>query len=556
MSQLKLKVHSGIKSIGCNILELWSDQARIITDLGVPYPGQDPMILREGESLSEARVRYGHLPDIKNLYADQTWNRENSLPTLILISHLHLDHMGGLAYLPEDTPILVHNDTYKLFLALSSCQRGFRRPYNFITLLDGETYDFFDFKLELLEVDHDLPGASAFLISHRGETIVHSGDLRLHGRKPQKTWNFAQRLADKKAKLFLEGSSFAWSSDQENPRELEKSETCIEDNKTFIHYSLEEASLLGDLSLDPQSYNPNKGVYPPSIYCDSEAAWDAYFNAIINPDNPQNSKLWEQKPLADMSETLLKASQSGLVAINLYIANVERAKKANDLAKQAGKTMLWETSFAKVLQAFYPQIDLAILDIPEEKEYLLHGQGGDSNPKDTVNGDFFAKKLEKLIDIESREPVSVQPLDKSLYGDDELSIGQIKKVSLAEVLARPEAFVLQNSFVQRKRLKMLPVTLYLHANGGPLGGDFLDDYEDLIKIMVEGKINYLGLACNGHATPEDLFALAGIAQVERIFPWHTSSPEYMTDCFRRRGFCAKLLEEGKIYKLPMPDIGH
>jgi ribonuclease J len=44
-------------------------------------------------------------------------------------------------------------------------------------------------------VDHDVPGASGYLVHTTDGTLAYTGDIRFHGRHPERSWAFAERAA-------------------------------------------------------------------------------------------------------------------------------------------------------------------------------------------------------------------------------------------------------------------------------------------------------------------------------------------------------------------------
>ncbi len=461
---LTFKVWSGVNQIGANILELRSKKARIITDFGIPLPAQDDFEARPGESLLEGRIRLGQLPAIEGLY-DESFH----LPTAVLISHLHLDHMGGLAYLPASVPVFMHEESLKLYEALARYQQGYRQAHDFRPLSSGQVYSFHDFQFSFELSDHDIPGISAIFIRHGAELLVHSGDIRLHGRYPERVFALCDKAREHgRARVFIEGSSFSWSSDPLYPIQLEASES-------------------GESELPP--YAEDYTFYASETELDQ--ALDKFF-----------ASPWP-----------------GLIAVNPYLANVDRLYALQMAAAKHGRTGLWEKAAASVLQSFYPQLTLHILDLPEVESPFLAGKFGGMNPPDLLPAEAYGPGLKNII-----------------------------KVKPTEVLARPDRFLLQNSFAQKDRLSLLRPILYLHTNGVPISLSS-PDYLELRELLAEINCPLSGFSCNGHAEPEDLVKILNRMQPACVYPWHCGRSDYMADCLARRGFPVQLLAEGSIYTL-------
>jgi hypothetical protein len=63
-------------------------------------------------------------------------------------------------------------------------------------------------RVERWRVDHDIPGASGYLVHTEDGVVAYSGDLRLHGRHPELTERFAEN-AHGAAALVMEGTSLS-----------------------------------------------------------------------------------------------------------------------------------------------------------------------------------------------------------------------------------------------------------------------------------------------------------------------------------------------------------
>lgn len=463
---LTFKIWSGAEQIGANILELRSKKARLITDFGIPLPAQDDFEARPGESLLEGRIRLGHLPAIEGLF-DESFH----LPTAVLISHLHLDHMGGLAYLPASVPLFMHEESLLLYKALARYQKGYRQVHDFRPLSSGQVFPFHDFQFSFELSDHDTRGIAAIFIRHGAELLIHSGDIRLHGRYPERVFALCDKAREHgRARVFIEGSSFSWSSDPLYPPEPE-----LEANK------------------------PGEGGLP--TYAEDYTFYTS------------------ETELDQALDKLFAGPWPGLIAVNPYPANVDRLYALQVAAAKHGRTSLWEKATASVLQSFYPQLTLHILDLPEAGSPFLDGKFGGMNPPDLLPAEAYGPGLKNVV-----------------------------KVKPAEVLAWPERFLLQNSFAQKDRLRLLRPVLYLHTNGAPISLSS-PDYFELRELLADIACPLSGFSCNGHAEPEDLVKILERMQPARVYPWHSGRSAYMADCLAKRGFPVELLAEGTIYTL-------
>lgn len=472
---MEFKVWSGVNSIGTNIVEIRSEKARLITDLGIPYSGQDDFLLNLGENLVEGRIRLGHIPDLRGIYRADL----GTVPTAILISHLHLDHMGALPYLDPSIPVYLHEDSLKLYKALARAQKGYRQKHDFRAVKPGESFTFHDFQITFLESDHDIVGASAILVEHEGKSLVHSGDLRLHGRKSEQVRTLCKTLNEKNLDhLFIEGSSFTWSDHPLFPTEITRE-------------AEERKRAKGGMNDKFDKY----------IFCQSEQEFDE-----------------------NLAQSLSENSQA-LIAINPYLANVERLHAIQNIARDKGRELVLDTAGASVLQAFYPDSRITLLNIESEEDEFLHGHSSAMQPADELKPEDYGTPLKKCENIEP--------------------------VSLEEILANPEHFLVQNTVKQLEILGKLKPSLYIHSNGTPLG-DFAPGYAELREFLEEISCEYQLIACGGHASTEDLVEIIKAINAKVVHPWHSGRVKYMAEVLNKLGFPIEVTEIGKIYQANYP----
>ncbi len=166
----KLIIRSGVHTIGGTVVELINGQERLVFDFGTVF---DPA--------SDVEVD----PKVAGIYDGTSEYNDH-----VFISHIHLDHVKAMNLIPSDVPIYMHSDSIKFLNILETVKfdglKGDFRPY---TAIDS-TDTIGGFKVTPILVDHDVPGAVAFIFENEDLTLVYTGDLRLHGRNPERTLNF------------------------------------------------------------------------------------------------------------------------------------------------------------------------------------------------------------------------------------------------------------------------------------------------------------------------------------------------------------------------------
>lgn len=149
---------SGLNTIGGNILDIRSENGRLIFDYG---------------EISDPKT--GQLPDLSQ-------PTEN---TAIFISHLHIDHVGSFKYIPKDIPIYMSQESYDLYKQLVKIGEELPIKANVYPMRYNDTIDIGDIVIMAKQSDHDIRGAFALFVETPDVKLIYSGDLRLTGNHPE-----------------------------------------------------------------------------------------------------------------------------------------------------------------------------------------------------------------------------------------------------------------------------------------------------------------------------------------------------------------------------------
>ena len=196
---MTLTIHRGTHEIGGSCVEIRTDKAKILIDLGMPLD-YDKHTAEE-----QTQIRSDAAEWCKGVDA-------------LFLSHAHADHYGFLDLLPQDTPIYATEETFAM-LALDGIlgddptEHLEKRP-----LTSGQSCEVADIKVTAYIVDHSAYGACAFLIECDGKRILYSGDIRLHGVKGVLYKNLPKDVDY----LLLEGTNILRTKSNPTERDIEK----------------------------------------------------------------------------------------------------------------------------------------------------------------------------------------------------------------------------------------------------------------------------------------------------------------------------------------------
>ena len=196
----------GVGEIGGNKFLIKDGDTRILLDFGVSYADRrrfysEPLLApRDEKELFE----FGMLPKLEGLY-----KFEESEPTVqgVFLSHSHADHSACISYLNRKIPVYCGETTATIIRALYETRTKSLESdisgLKFETFRTGSKIRLGSVEVEPIHVDHSVPAAYGFIVHTSGGTLVYTGDLRVHGTKPQMTHDFIERARQEKPDALL-----------------------------------------------------------------------------------------------------------------------------------------------------------------------------------------------------------------------------------------------------------------------------------------------------------------------------------------------------------------
>jgi len=213
----RIRFYGGVGVIGSTKVVVEQDGWRVVLDMGLDIPGREglvrsPLRPAPGSEL-RTRLRLGEAPAIDGLYRPEAVTGSGVAGaagdgrTAVFISHGHIDHVGLLGWVDPSVPIRAAEETARMLGALEAAGQGLEGgPAAVEPMPEGEPVAVGPLVVERYAVDHDIPGASGFLVHTDAGVVAYSGDLRLHGRHPELTERFAERARGARA-LVMEGTT-------------------------------------------------------------------------------------------------------------------------------------------------------------------------------------------------------------------------------------------------------------------------------------------------------------------------------------------------------------
>jgi len=200
---LKINIIRGQNQIGGSIIEVYTEQSRIILDAGA--------------NMGERKLRT-FVPDVDGLFEGKP------AYDAVFVSHYHSDHMGLLKYVVPGIPIYMGRDAYNIARAMSE-YKGKKLDFS-PTLMDaGVPVTVGDITLTPVLCDHSAYGTFMFLIRACGKTVLYSADFRSTGRM-----DFSALLEElpEVDVLITEGTTLSRGLDFHEPWEQELEDFAVE----------------------------------------------------------------------------------------------------------------------------------------------------------------------------------------------------------------------------------------------------------------------------------------------------------------------------------------
>lgn len=411
----KLNFYNGLREIGGTFVEVETEKAKCMFDFGFAVADrQDANIAMRKDSVAADYVTLGMLTAADGIYDKKTAEKigkkaygETEQECFFVISHMHIDHMGGLGLLDPEVPVYMSAESYRLYRRLEANNDiqicGHEKC---IGVEFGESFTIGDITVKVLPIDHDVVGASGFLITTPDGSICYTGDYRFHGFHPEVTDNFAKAVKGADV-MITEGVTVSFADvdmvNLEEPTEPERTEKSLQQEMADLAKTAEGLivfnpynrnverlhNLIGTLKAAGRILvmDPVQADYVAEFYPQDEIH---VYKELVCEDSlkaDSRSKDWKV-----VSRDELLANPSGYVLQNNY-ANIYELIDLREVVSvyvhsDGGPLGDYDPSYGK-MQKF-----LAMMEIP----YEYKGTGGHAKP-------YYLRNM-----IDKIEPKTLIPL--------------------------------------------------------------------------------------------------------------------------------------------------
>lgn len=234
----RIVFHKGTHTIGGTLVEISYNNSRIFFDLGAVF---DPDLKEKNmdELLEKNLVSYVEgLFDPKAFKKTQKEKNHRFKDQAAFISHVHLDHTSVVNFIDPKVPVFASEDTVRILESIS-IENNFVFPFtknqeffdNNLRKIEkvsyNDTIEIGEIKITLIPVDHDAYGACGFLIETPNLKIGYTGDIRIHGFRPELTDEFIKKVKDCDL-LITEGVSYSFNELNEDDGQTLKENQVVE----------------------------------------------------------------------------------------------------------------------------------------------------------------------------------------------------------------------------------------------------------------------------------------------------------------------------------------
>lgn len=253
-----LTFYGGVNEIGGNKILLQDGDTRIFLDFGLSFARRSQyyeefLTPRSACGLGDF-LEMDLVPKIEGIYREDLLamcglKQKKQRIDGVFLSHAHADHVNYVSLLHEDIPVYLGETAHWILEAVAESgtrtleseiinfkkrpikdrkENPVERKLNdFRTNSKSGPVKVGRLEIEPVHVDHSIPGAYGFIIQTNHGAVVYTGDLRMHGTKPQMTSEFVED-AEKAEPIALVMEGTRIDSEDEASSEARVKQECDE----------------------------------------------------------------------------------------------------------------------------------------------------------------------------------------------------------------------------------------------------------------------------------------------------------------------------------------
>ena len=244
---MEIECLGGINEIGGNKILVEHKGTRVLLDFGMSFKQYSKyfsefLTPRKSVAMKDF-FETNLLPDVKGLYREDYVKHmgrpiEKKSVDAVFLSHAHSDHAQFIHFLRRDIPVYCSEATYIILRVIeetgsnpfselvTTCEtyafyrnkknmvskvtrknQEYVKKRNFQIMKPGEKIKIGSLQVEMLPVDHSLPGASGFIVYSDAGNLVYTGDIRFHGYNRDKSLFFVKKAVETRPRwLISEGT--------------------------------------------------------------------------------------------------------------------------------------------------------------------------------------------------------------------------------------------------------------------------------------------------------------------------------------------------------------
>jgi len=257
---MEIKCLGGVNEIGGNKILLEHKNTRIFLDFGMSFKQiskyfSEYLNPRKSRSLIDF-LEMDLLPDLKGIYREDYLYHmgrkdENKEIDAVFLTHAHADHAQYIHFLREDIPIYCTKTTYQMLKVIEDTgigsfqdlvtisptfdfyknkngglskinrsKKGYIKNRKFNIMKDEEIIKIKDLKIEMINVDHSLPGSCGFIVYSDVGNLVYTGDIRFHGYHEEDSKKFIEKSKKANPRWLISEGTRIDSDDKDSEKKV------------------------------------------------------------------------------------------------------------------------------------------------------------------------------------------------------------------------------------------------------------------------------------------------------------------------------------------------